>query len=154
MKKFYYLSVVLLPLLWAALILPSCSGPERPQRSDDENVGYYFTEKVILLDHRLERHIKLQAIKAERLENNLLRVRALLYNDTNETLTVQIKARFKDKDGFVVEETNWQPVVLVRREMTQYEENSLNDQAEDYILMIKYYRSMEKDDLKYPSGQE
>ena len=131
MKKIQLLMLGLITLL----MLISCAGPYKSKRIDNplEQI-----DKVVLMDNSLQDDIAITGLRKGRLANGLLKVEAQIKNQTDESLPLQIKLKFKDKDNFFIEETNWMPVVVPHYEIYTFEMNSLSDKPVDYVVCIRY----------------
>ena len=121
--------------LIVSLFLISCVGPYQATRVDNP---LEQTEKIVLMDNKLQDDVTITGLRKGRLENGLLKVEAQIKNQTDEALPLQIKLKFKDKDNFFVEETNWIPVVVPHYEIYTFESNSLSDKPDDYVICIRY----------------
>lgn len=94
-------------------------------------------ENLVYLDAAAVRQIPCQALEAERLESGRVRVYARFLNKRNATAECQVKVKFKNAAGRVVDETGWMPFVLPRREVAQFEHTSLSANAKDFTLMLR-----------------
>jgi len=121
--------------LIVTLSLISCAGPYKSTRIDNP---LEQTEKIVLMDNSLQDDITITGLRKGRLANGLLKVEAQIKNQTDAALPLQIKLKFKDKDKFFIEETNWMPVVVPHYEIYTFESNSLSDKPEDYVICIRY----------------
>ena len=126
---------ILLLSLTGIVFLSSCVGPYTATREDN---SLEVTEKVVLMDNKLQDDITITGLRRGKLANGLLKVEAQIKNQTDKSLAIQIKLRFKDKDNFFVDETNWMPVVLGHYEIYSFESNSLSDKPVDYVISIRY----------------
>ncbi len=117
------------------VFLSSCAGPYKATRIDN---ALEREEKVVLMDNKLQDDITITGLRKGRLSNGLLKVEAQIKNQTDKSLPIQIKLRFKDKDKFFVEETNWMPVVIGHYEIYSFESNSLSEKPIDYTISIRY----------------
>ena len=126
---------ILLLSLAAIVSLSSCMGPYSATREDN---ALEVTEKVVLMDDKLQDDITITGLRRGKLANGLLKVEAQIKNQTDRSLPIQIKVRFKDKDNFFVDETNWMPVVLGHYEIYSFDSNSLSDKPVDYVISIRY----------------
>ncbi len=127
--------ILLLLSLAIVVFFSSCVGPYSATREDN---ALEREEKVVLMDDKLQDDITITGLRRGKLENGLLKVEAQIKNQTNKSLALQIKLRFKDKDKFFVDETNWMPVVIGHYEIYTFESNSLSDKPVDYVISIRY----------------
>jgi len=129
------MKIILLLSMAMVVFLSSCVGPYTATREDN---ALEVTEKVVLMDDKLQDDITITGLRSSRLANGLLKVEAQIKNQTDKSLPLQVKVRFKDKDNFFVDETNWMPVVLGHYEIYTFESNSLSDKPVDYVISIRY----------------
>ena len=95
------------------------------------------TGNLVYLDAALTTQIPCEHLSAERLPSGRLRVRASFFNEQNHTAECQLKIKFKDEGGQVVEDTGWMPLLLPRRESVDFDQTSLNDRASQYVVMLR-----------------
>jgi hypothetical protein len=50
---------------------------------------------------------------------------------------VDVRTTFLDERGHVLEQTNWEAIVLTQRTVTQYTCTSLGNQAADYQIIVR-----------------
>ena len=96
------------------------------------------TERVVFLDARLTRALRVDDIKATRTQQGRLVVKADVFNTRDHEIECRVKFKFKDEGGFSVDETNWMPVVFDRLEVTHLEQKSLSAKAADFVLLIRH----------------
>lgn len=86
-------------------------------------------------------------IDAHRLDSGLLKIVLTMRNRTKDDLWVDIRTTFLDERRHVLDQTNWEPVLLTRRTVSEYICTSLGPQAADYQIII---RKPKKTDLDMP----
>ena len=94
-------------------------------------------ENLIYLDSALTVQIPCEELFAEKLSSGRLRVYARFYNRQNHTAETQVKIKFKGAKGRAIDETSWMPLLLPRRQSTQFEHTSLTDKAKDFVFMLR-----------------
>ena len=119
------------------ILLGGCVGPYPVPIVEDP---LERTSQVLVFDWSIRDDIAATGLRKSRLANGLLQVEAQLKNQTDEPLPVQIKVKFKDKDNFFIEETNWMPVVIPAYEIYSLKTNSLSDKADDFVVNVRYCR--------------
>lgn len=119
--------------LLALLVLAACG----PYRADRNPNPLQETERVVMLDRNMTYYLNIVKHVADRLPNGNLKVRLAIENEENTDYWVDVQVIFRDKDGFEVESTNWEPFMFHRRKVTTYEKVSLNNQAADYRVLIR-----------------
>ncbi|NQU75655.1 MAG: hypothetical protein HQ546_04970 [Planctomycetes bacterium] len=127
---------VLLVALTAAL-LSGCSPKPVPGTPE---MPLQLREKIIAKDSKLSRHLRVVHHKAERTNGGLLQVKLGLDNADDDQLWCDIQVVFRDSDGFEIESTNWQPLLLTADQVTYYETKSLSPKAADYTVFLKNAR--------------
>ena len=80
-------------------------------------------------------------VSSERLTSGRLRITARFHNTLEKTAECQIKLRFRGDGGDVVDETNWTPLLLPRRETTQFRQTSLTTKARSYTALLRKART-------------
>ena len=97
-------------------------------------------KNLVYLDGALVIQIPCEDISAEQLPSGRMRVLARFFNKQNHTAECQVRIRFKDSGGNIIDETSWMPLLLPRRELTQFEHTSLTTKASDFVLMLRKAR--------------
>ncbi len=103
-------------------------------------------ENLVYLDSALTAAVPCHQLTSDRLPSGRLRVLAQFYNDQNHTAECSIKLKFKDDAGRVLDETGWMPLLLPRRELTQFEHTSLTAEATDFVLLLRKARKERGDE--------
>ena len=129
-------SASLLTLLLAicAVACTSCSGFKGTKTSEPT---IQSGENLVYIDLWLKAWIPCEAIKAEELPSGRTRVYARFANKQNRTAECQAKVRFKGADGRVIDETNWMPFLLARREVTEFQHTSLCTGVKEFTLLLR-----------------
>ena len=94
-------------------------------------------KRIVLLDYNSRWRLRIVRHAIERDQNNLLIVKLGIENAKNKNDVVDIQTIFKDKDGFELEQTNWEPVLLHRRKVTDYTITSMTSNAVDYTVLVR-----------------
>lgn len=81
--------------------------------------------------------VRVVQVDTERLQSGLLKVFVTLRNTKKENLWADIRTTFLDSKGHVLEQTNWEPVLLSARTVSEYTCTSLGKQAADYQIIIR-----------------
>jgi len=81
--------------------------------------------------------VRVVRVDTERLQTGLLKVFVTLRNTKKENLWADIRTTFLDSKGHVLEQTNWEPVLLSARTVSEYTCTSLGKQAADYQIIIR-----------------
>lgn len=116
------------------LVFVAACGPFAPISSNppaQENWVVTFVDLPLKLFLRVPMH------QTVRMESGLLQAKVKLENFMDTDRWVDIQVIFRDKDGFELEKTNWEPILLQRRKITSYQVNSLSSKPEDYRVLIR-----------------
>jgi hypothetical protein len=132
-RKISSIIVSLLSIICVA-VCTSCTGFRGTKTSQPT---LQSSENLVYIDMWLKAWIPCEDIKAEQLPSGRTRVYARFANKQNRTAECQVKVRFKGADGRVLDETNWMPFLLARREMTQFEHTSLCTGVKDFTVLLR-----------------
>jgi len=76
-------------------------------------------------------------VDSERVGSGLLKVYVDLRNKTKNNLWAEVRTTFLDARAHVLEQTNWEPVQLTRRTVSEYTCTSMSNKAADYQIIIR-----------------
>ena len=119
--------------IFTAVCLTGCG----PHRGTKMRTTLEESENLVYLDWALTSAIPCRQLTTERLPSGRLRVLAQFYNKRNRTAECAVQLKFKDDAQRVLDETGWMPLLLPRRELTQFEHTSLTTQATDFVLLLR-----------------
>lgn len=91
----------------------------------------------VLLDSRVQRSVTCSGIQERKLEDGRLEVAANIRNRENRRIQVQINCEFKDEQGFVVDSTPNQTLILDENAQQGAKFTSLNDKARKYTIRVR-----------------
>lgn len=94
-------------------------------------------ENLVYLDSSLTKQIPCEILRAEILASGRTRVYARFMNTRDATAECQIKVKFKDASGRIIDDTGWMPFVLPRSEVAQFEHTSLCTDVKNFTLMLR-----------------
>lgn len=126
----------LIVLAIATVSLCGC-GQWRPIEPTFQAVQEEADVRVVMLDLPLKLWLRIPSHQATRLDSGLLQARMKIENFMDTDRWVDIQVIFRDKDGFEVEKTNWEPIFLHRRRVSDYQINSLGPRPMDYRILIR-----------------
>jgi len=98
--------------------------------------------KVVAKDFVLYDRMRVANHKASRTDTGLLEVKLGLENVQQEDVWCDIQVVFYDHDRFELEKTNWQPLLLLGKQITYYRTVSLNSRAGDYTVFLRNPRQL------------
>ncbi len=61
----------------------------------------------------------------------------MIENWTDDDIWCEVQTIFKDQSGFEIEKTNFAPVLFKRRQVNNYQTNSISADAEDFNIIIR-----------------
>ena len=121
-----------------AAILTGCATdrgaylPENTTGSDVEN-----TSNFVNMDARVRRSVTTSGIQETRLTDGRLQVAANIRNREERRIQVQAQCVFKDAQGFEVDSSPWNTLVLTERGQETVSFTSLNNQAQRYTIRVR-----------------
>ena len=135
----------LLPLLFVtgalALGLSGCASHEgayAPVNTTTHNLE--TTANFVLLDPGAQRSVTSSGIQQRTLEDGRLEVACNVRNRENRRIQVQINCEFKDEQGFTVDDTPFQNLILTENEQQTVKWTSLNNKAKKYTIRVRQAR--------------
>jgi len=134
MKTLFRCLTLHLTLVSALLLCGSCI-----VNKDTETGGPAIrpVENLVYLDNLMQNWIPCQAISAEQLPSGHTRVHARFANKHDYTAQCQIKVRYLDKTGQILDETSWIPLLLPRSQGTEFENTSLVTGVGDFTVLLR-----------------
>jgi hypothetical protein len=135
--KSIILSVALISggLLFAGCKTEGARAPVNTTRYNLENELNF-----VLLDKATQDSVTSPGIQRRELEDGRLQVNAQVRNRLNRRIQVQINCEFKDPQGFVVESTPFQNLILTENAQENVTFVSLNDQAKNFTIRVRQAR--------------
>src|SRR5258706_15684734 len=93
--------------------------------------------KFVLLDPGTQRSITSPGIQKRTLPDGRLEVAANIRNRENRRLQVQVNCVFKDAQGFELDSTPFENVILTENETKTVPFTSMNNQAKDFTVRVR-----------------
>ena len=109
--------------------------PENTTGSDAEN-----REKFVLLDPGAQRSVTCSGLQETTLPDGRMKVVANVRNRENRRIQVQINCEFKDAQGFPIDPTPFQTLILIENGQEAVPFESLNDKAKKYTIRVRQAR--------------
>lgn len=109
---------------------------EQAKMSPEEN-PYLSQGRIQFESSTTKDIIHVVRVDINRPAGGLLKVIVTLRNRTKDNLWADIRTTFLDADNHVLESTNWEPIMLDARTVTEYTCTSLSNQAEDCQIIIR-----------------
>lgn len=125
--------------LAAVLLFAGCKSPgpyePRPANNELEN-----TAKFVLMDPGAERSVTTTGIQEKWLPDGRLQVSTNVRNQENRRIQVQVNCVFKDEQGFPVDETPFQNLILTENAQEGVTFTAMNNQAKKYTIRVRQAR--------------
>jgi len=138
MKK---ILIPLLPLAAAVFIQTGCKTetgafpPENATKYDIEN-----REKFVLMDRGAQRSVTASILQETPLPDGRLQVAANVRNRESRRIQVQVNCEFKDEQGFTIDSTPWQTLILTENGQETVRFAAMNAQAKKYTIRVREAR--------------
>ncbi len=109
--------------------------PRNATRKDLEN-----RIPFVLLDPAAQRSVTCSGVQQRTLPDGRLEVAAHVRNRLDRRIEVQINCEFKDDQGFVVDSTPFQTLILSEKAQEDVRFTSLNNQAKRFTIRVRQAR--------------
>lgn len=115
----------------AAVIFSGCT---TTRYAADNNSNF------ILMDSAVQRSIASTGIQQAALPDGRMKLAANIRNLEGRRIQVQINCEFKDEQGFTIDATPWQTLILTENAQETVPFESANAQAKKYIIRVREAR--------------
>jgi hypothetical protein len=102
--------------------------------------NYETNARFVDMDPGTQRSVTCSEIQKRPLPDGRLEVAANVRNRENRRLQVQISCVFKDEQGFEVDSTPWETLILTENETKTERFPSANNQAKNFTIRIREAR--------------
>ena len=109
--------------------------PQSATKFDQEN-----REKFVLLDPGAQYSVTCSGLQETTLPDGRLQVVARVRNRENRRIEVQINCEFKDAQGFAIDSTAFQTLILTENATESVRFESLTDKARNYTVRVRQAR--------------
>ena len=137
---------ILLPLVASASLaafITGCSSTPEHGAYLPENTTK-FTQEIaanfVAMDPGAAHSVTSPGIQKRTLEDGRLEIAANVRNRENRRLQVQINCEFKDEQGFAVDSTPWQTLILTESGVETVRFTSMNAQAKNFTVRVRESR--------------
>lgn len=134
-------------LIMCAGCFSGCTDKTKPARLHEESNPYLQQGRVQFMKSDMKHLVHVVGIESRRIEGDLLQVILTLRNRKSDDLWIECRTTFLDGDKHVLEQTNWEPIQLTSRTISEYRCTSLGKNAADYQIIM---RSPAKSNLELP----
>jgi hypothetical protein len=114
------------------------TGAYAPQNTDQFN--YEATAPFVLMDKGAQNSVTVADIRSETLPDGRLQVAANVRNRENRRIQVQANCEFKNADGFAIDSSPWQTLILTENSMETIQFTSMNKDAKRYTIRVREAR--------------
>ena len=114
------------------------SGAYRPQNTTKFNTE--ALEKFVFLDAGAQQSVTCPGLQETPLPDGRLQVVAKVRNRENRRIQVQINCEFKDAQGFPIDPTPFQTLILTENATEGVSFTSMNAKAKDYTIRVRQAR--------------
>ena len=128
---------VSLPCLLMTLHFAGCAAHTTPAQDHSESDPYLREGRIQFESGTTPFLVDVVRIDSGRNPGGLLEIVATLRNKAKSPLWLDVRTTFLDAKGHVLEKTNWQPVQLDARTVTEYSCRSLGAAAADYQIILR-----------------
>lgn len=127
-------------LMAGSVLLAGCKtgGAKPPVNTTKYN--YETTANFALMDSRAQRSVTCTGLQKGMTNDGRLQVAANLRNRENRRIEVQAQCLFKDVQGFSLDETPWQTVILTENGQETVRFTALDNKATDYEVRVRAAR--------------
>jgi len=138
MKKSLFLAITTaaVALVWAGCQSPG--GAYAPVNTTKGN--YEMQANFVLLDPGAQRSVTSPGIQTRTLPDGRLEVAANIRNQENRRIEVQVNCVFKDAQGFEVDSTPFETLILTENSIETKRFVSMNDKAKNFTVRVREAR--------------
>jgi hypothetical protein len=116
-------------------LLSGCT--TEPAKVESESSPFLTQDRIQFESHTTDAIVKVVRVDLQRVGSGLLKVILTLRNTTKKNLFTEIRTTFLDDKGHMLEQTNWEPIELNARTVTEYTCTSISPRAADYQVIIR-----------------
>jgi uncharacterized protein YcfL len=128
---------------FAGAALAGCSTAKETGALPPVNATRFDAENklgAVLMDPGAQQSVTYSGLQQTMLPDGRLEVAANVRNRENRRIQVQVNCEFKDAQGFTVDSTPWQTLILTENGQETVRFTSLNSQAKRYTFRIRQAR--------------
>lgn len=130
----------LLTLLAGSVLLFGASGCQSGGAYQPKNTtkyNYEDTSNFVLMDSMVQRSVTSSGMQETALPDGRLKVAANIRNRETRRIQVQVQCVFKDAQGFEVDSTPWNTLILTENAQDTVAFTSMNNQAKRYTVRVR-----------------
>ena len=99
--------------------------------------NYEDTQNLVLMDSMVQRSVTSPGLQETTLPDGRLQVVANLRNRETRRIEVQVQCVFKDAQGFEVDATPWNTLIMTENSQESVRFVSMNNQARRYTVRVR-----------------
>jgi hypothetical protein len=126
-----------LVLCLAVLGLCASGCETEPAKLKAEENPYLTQDRIQFESHTTKNVIDIVRVDTERVGAGLLKVTVTVRDKRKSNLFAEFRTTFLDDKGHVLEQTNWEPIELNARTVSEYTCTSMSTKAADYQIIIR-----------------
>lgn len=136
---------IFLPLFTAitlSVLFTGCQSPETGALPPQNATKFDLENKAnfVLLDKGTQYSVTSSGIQEKILPDGRLEVTANVRNRENRRIQVQINCEFKDEQGFSIDQTPFQTLILTENSQEAVRFTALSPQAKKYTIRVRQAR--------------
>jgi hypothetical protein len=121
----------------AALLLAGCKSTMKPADTHVEDNPYLQQGRIQFENSTMGELIHIARVDTERVNGGMLKVIVTVRNLKKDNFWSEFRTTFLDERGHVLEQTNWEPIELNARTLSEYTCTSINSRAADYQIVVR-----------------
>ena len=131
------MSKFLVPCLIALVLGAAGCNTTEPAKLKPEENPYLTQSRIQFESHTTDQVVAIVRVDTERVGAGLLKVILTVRNKRKSNLFAEFRTTFLDDAGHVLEQTNWEPIELNARTVSEYTCTSMSTKAADYQIIIR-----------------
>ena len=120
-----------------AVLLNGCASGGAYLPKNTTKYDYENTSNFVDMDARVQRSVTCSGVQESRLPDGRLQISANVRNREERRIQVQAQCEFKDAQGFAIDSTPWNTLVLTERGQETVSFTSMNDKAQRYTIRVR-----------------
>jgi uncharacterized protein YcfL len=120
-----------------AIAASGCQSGGAYQPKNATKFNYEDTSNFVLMDRMVQRSVTSSGIQETALPDGRLKVAANIRNRETRRIQVQVQCVFKDAQGFEVDSTPWNTLILTENAQDTVSFTSMNNQAKRYTVRVR-----------------
>lgn len=130
-------SFYLAALVAGSALIGGCqTGGARPPLNTTK-YNFETTAKFAVMDDRVQRSVTCPGLQERKTEDGRLEVAANIRNRESRRIEVQVQCVFKDVQGFEVDSTPWETLILTENGQETVRFTAMNNKATDYTVRVR-----------------